>query len=404
MGISILNQYNAECLEALACTANLGKSFNKVFMDVMQLYMCIPGRINFLQMGRYGKFSEQTYRNNFTREDFDWLGFNRHISEKVLTGLRRVIAIDPCFIPKSGNLTPWIGKFWSGVAGAVKRGLELMGIAVIDVDNKESITLKAQQSPDSVTLDNICENLVSWYSGVLIHMKDELQRITRHVAADSYFAKETFITPMVQNGYHVISRFRNDAVLFYPTLEERTGRKGRPKIYDGKIDFRKLDLSRCRELKVDKGRAFSIVAYAKALKRKVSLVAWYPEGDLTKGWKLYFSTDTDMSGKDVIDSYRARFQVEFCFRDAKQFAGLTQCQSTDYRKLDFNFNASFASINLAKATCKSLGMPYSITSCKSMIHNAYMLERFICVSGLEPNKQLIDKLIKELVLFTATAA
>ena len=39
-----------------------------------------------------------------------------------------------------------------------------------------------------------------------------------------------------------------------------------------------------------------------------------------------------------------------------------------------------------------------------MIHNAYMLERFICVSGLEPSKQLIDKLIKELVLFTATAA
>jgi hypothetical protein len=33
-----------------------------------------------------------------------------------------------------------------------------------------------------------------------------------------------------------------------------------------------------------------------------------------------------------------------------------------------------------------------------------MLERFICVSGIEPNTQLIDKLFKELILFTAKAA
>ena len=41
---------------------------------------------------------------------------------------------------------------------------------------------------------------------------------------------------------------------------------------------------------------------------------------------------------------------------------------------------------------------------ESVIHNAYMLERFICVSGIEPNTQLIDKLFKELILFTAKAA
>lgn len=126
------------------------------------------GRINFLQMGRYGKFSEQTYRNNFAKEGFDLTGFNMHLSEKVLTGSRKAYAIDPSYKPKSGRFTPWIGKFWSGVAGAVKRGLEIMGIALIDVENRDSITIRAKQSPDSVTLDNIYQNLISWYSGVLI--------------------------------------------------------------------------------------------------------------------------------------------------------------------------------------------------------------------------------------------
>ena len=86
----------------------------------------------------------------------------------------------------------------------------------------------------------------------------------------------------------------------------------------------------------------------------------------------------------VLDYYRTRFQLEFCFRDGKQHAGITNCQSTDFRKLDFHFNASLAAINLAKAACKRIGITYSISSCRSFIHNAYMLERFICVFGISP--------------------
>jgi len=63
-----------------------------------------------------------------------------------------------------------------------------------------------------------------------------------------------------------------------------------------------------------------------------------------------------------------------------------------------------AAVNLAKAACKRLGITYSISSCKSFIHNAYMLERFICVFGINPDMQVIDKLFKELILFTARAA
>ena len=106
----------------------------------------------------------------------------------------------------------------------------------------------------------------------------------------------------------------------------------------------------------------------------------------------------------VLDYYRTRFQLEFCFRDGKQHAGITNCQSTDFRKLDFHFNASLAAINLAKAACKRIGITYSISSCKSFIHNAYMLERFMCVFGISPDPQVINKLFKELILFTARAA
>ena len=58
-------QYQSECLSALKSVVNIHKPFEKTFMDAMKLFMAIPDRINFLQLGRYGRFSEQTYRNLF---------------------------------------------------------------------------------------------------------------------------------------------------------------------------------------------------------------------------------------------------------------------------------------------------------------------------------------------------
>lgn len=66
------------------------------------------------------------------------------------------------------------------------------------------------------------------------------------------------------------------------------------------------------------------------------------------GADAFFSTKTSMSGEDVLRTYRSRFQIEFCFRDAKQYTGLTHCQARHKNQLDFSYNASFASQNVAK--------------------------------------------------------
>lgn len=118
---------------------------------------------------------------------------------------------------------------------------------------------------------------------------------------------------------------------------------------------------------------------------------------------IFFTNALTISPVMVAELYHNRWQIEL-FRDSKQYAGITNCQSTDFRKMAFHFNASLTAINLAKAACKRMGIPYSISSCKSMIHNAYMLERFICVFGIQPDTTLIDKIFKELILFTARAA
>ena len=349
---TLLMQYQSECLSALKSVVNIHKPFEKTFIDAMNLFMAIPDRINFLQLGRYGCFSEQTYRNLFENETINWFAFNGSIISKHLTGRRKAIAIDPSYILKSGHKTLWIGYFWLGCVGDYKRGLEIMGIGVIDIDNHECMTLGSIQTPDCKTLDNMGKNLVNWYSSYLISKKEEIQSISKMVVADAFFSKETFITPMCESDYHVISRFRNDVILYYPTLEKEIGKRGHPKWFDGKIDFANLYLTRCKEYKVNKGKLYGLRVMQKLSKDTFpySFGTQWTEGQISGGFFLYIRFD----GCEVLDYYRTRFQLEFCFRDSKQHAGITNYQSTDFRKLNVHFNASLAAVNLAKVACKKL--------------------------------------------------
>ena len=106
---------------------------------------------------------------------------------------------------------------------------------------------------------------------------------------------------MCTNGFHVISRLRNDTVLYYPAPEVMTKTRGHPKWYYGKIDSANLDLTRCKEYEVNKGKLYGLRVYAKAIKKFVSLSSWYPMDGRTDKWQLYFSTDDLMDGREVLE-------------------------------------------------------------------------------------------------------
>ena len=108
-------QYQSECLSALKSVANIHKPFEKAFMDTMKLFMAIPDRINFLQLGRYGCFSEQTYRNLFEHETFDWFAFNG--SASAASHRQKKSHCHRPFLYSQIRQDTLIGYFWSGCAG-----------------------------------------------------------------------------------------------------------------------------------------------------------------------------------------------------------------------------------------------------------------------------------------------
>ena len=73
----------------------------------------------------------------------------------------------------------------------------------------------------------------------------------------------------------------------------------------------------------------------------------------TNKYVLLASTDTKLDARLITKYYQLRFQIEFIFRDAKQFMGLNDCQARDENKLDYHrqatlFNASLTAVNIAR--------------------------------------------------------
>ena len=74
------------------------------------------------------------------------------------------------------------------------------------------------------------------------------------------------------------------------------------------------------------------------------------------------------------------------------------------KKLYFAFNASLASVNIAKIMLQWYYPSLSIGLLKDYLNNTYMLIRIFSKSGMKPNRTFNAKLIKELFDIVAEAA
>ncbi len=353
----------------------VGKWWQKFFAEFFVLIFSIQGRVNFENLARYSKFNECRFRRNF-QKFFDWLEFNYimlalwgHTPGGELLGV-----IDCSFIPKAGKKTFGIDRFWSGVANATKRGLEISVLGVIDVATSSAWTLDVTQTPPGLAKKKSGGDgytRLDFYIEQILDCLPKLE-LVRYFVADGFYAKTKMFNALCAQGKHLVTKLRPDADLRYPfTGEREKGKRGRTPIYDGKVKYD--DLSRWTHVGEDEKypylSLYTHVLYSPKFERWLRVVlVWNTK---TNQYVLLACSDVELSPRLVLKYYQLRFQVEFLFRDAKQFTGLTHCQARDEAKMDFHFNMSLAAINLMQVHRK---LNPSITSMNSFVRKAYNLK------------------------------
>ena len=116
--------------------------------------------------------------------------------------------------------------------------------------------------------------------------------------------------------------------------------------------------------------------------------------------EVLFSTSITMTAATIIALYRARFSMEFPFRDGKrpsvlmgavlaktQFAGLNECQSRRVEALHFHWNMALMAVSAARLSQlrdQRVGpLVFSMEDEKRRAYNEFFAERILSILTVE---------------------
>lgn len=387
----------------------LSRPRRRFLAALLTLWPGVRGRHNFVNLGRHGDYTEFTYRKHFQRP-VDWLAANTDLAVR-FCGPRRIIALDPTYLPKAGRHTAGVGYFHSGTAGKRQWGLEVTGLACVDLDDRVALHLDAVQ-----TVDREADETLLDYYAVLVELRaPKLLALSRTLVADAYFSREPFVGRIVGAGFTFVSRLRQNVALRYYYTGPATGGRGRPKTYGANVDLGALDPAVFRReagLCVPGREVWSGIVELKASRQRIRAVVERQvddAGTLVGGPRIYFSTDAEQGAAEIGEAYRARFQQEFLYRDAKQFVGVTEGQGRSWEKIDIHVNAALTSVNVAKCA-HHLSLPaaergaFSMAAITQAAADERLCLRIFARCGLDPHRPINQAILRDLRDFRRQAA
>lgn len=286
----------------------------------------------------------------------------------------------------------------------MRHGLEVGCLAAIDLKSQTALSLEAIQTPSNRDKKKKI-NLITHFTQIFRDRATQLLTISKYVVVDGYFMKKKFILPLLDMGFHTITKMRQDARLHY--LYKGKTKTGRPRKYTGRMNLSAIDKKYMR-LFADKNgiQYYSGKLFCRALGRIVQIV--YSQNSKTKEYEILLSTDLQLEADKIVYYYTQRFQIEFLIRDAKQNAGLEDCQARSLKKYAFHFNMSFSSVSLAKVAFHieptNQSRPFSMQNIKRLYYNYLLIEQLLSYSGLDLKFMKTKKGIQECLNFGQIAA
>ena len=368
----------------LATLPQTNKPQRKFVAHLLGLLLMCPGQATFRNLSRYSSYHERTLARGYDR-GFDFVALNKAaLSRTIPSEHEQALVLDASFIPKSGKHTYGLERFWNGTQGRAQRGLEISLLAWLDITDNCAYALSVEQTPPSdPTTETPGTRMKSYLEQVRRVVSAHDLSHLRHVITDGFYSKRAFLDGLCNLGLEQIGKLRLDANLRYLYQGPKHPGPGRPRTYDGKVLWD--DLSRFERLETEDGaQLYHGVLNHVQWQRNLRVVGVFD--CLGRRKAVLFSTDTDLSALSIYRYYKARFQVELVFRDAKQYTGLGDSQARSQAKLDFHFNATMSTLTFAKLEARYEGsasqsngvsgsLRFSMASLKRRAFNEHLMER-----------------------------
>jgi hypothetical protein len=368
--------------------------------ELFRTVASLRGRVNFTNLARFSFFHEQTFRRHF-RKAFRWVWFNLTVFRLRRHPEEPIIGVFDCsFLPKSGTETWGLGRFFSSLAGKPQKGLEVSVLGIVATESRRAFGVDATQTPPDLSADQTDGySRVDFYLEQITDLYDQLAGLgVSYWVGDGFYAKQKVFDTLTGLGGDLITRLRSDANLRYLYTGPPKDGPGRPKQYDGKIDWDYQEVLTRRFDEVGRlpdqpeVRVLTTVANSPHFRRDLRVVLLIgPGGEQV----ILASTDRSQHAEEVVRYYRLRYQIEFVIRDAKQHAGLTHCQARSQEKLDFHLNMSVAAVNMLRLLAQKADC--SLRTYRREAYNRLLIRQLFSKLGLSAEYDRTDPRIQSVI-------
>jgi hypothetical protein len=373
----------------------------RFLQELFRAVFSLRGRLNFTNLARFSFLHEQTFRRHF-RKAFRWVWFNLTVFRLRRYPEEPIIGVFDCsFLPKSGTETWGLGQFFSSLAGRSKKGLEVSVLGIVATGSRRAFGVDATQTPPDLSADQTDGySRVDFYIEQITDLYDQLAGLgVSYWVGDGFYAKQKVFDTVTGLGGDLITRLRSDANLRYLHTGPPKDGPGRPKQYDGKIDWDEQEVLTRRFDEVGRlpdqpeVRVLTTVANSPHFGRDLRVVLLIgPDGEEQV---ILASTDTNQHAEKVARYYRLRYQIEFVIRDAKQHTGLTHCQARSQEKLDFHLNMSVAAVNMLRLLAQKADC--SLRTYRREAYNRLLIRQLFSKLGLSAEYDQTDPRVQSVI-------
>lgn len=193
------------------------KKPQRTFIDhVLRVLLLLPGHATFRHLSRYSAYHERTLARGYGR-DFDFVALNKAaLTAVVPSEHEQALVMDASFVPKSGQHTYGLDRFWNGNHSRVEKGLDISTLAWLDITDNCAYSLSVEQTPPSATTAEPEATRMDVYCAQLSRVvKAHDLRFLRYVITDGAYSNQKFVTGVRGLGLHQIGKLRADANLRY---------------------------------------------------------------------------------------------------------------------------------------------------------------------------------------------
>jgi putative transposase len=402
---------------------------------VIEAMLSISGRVTMKGLSRWSSpgGSYRTIQRLFTTS-VHWCQLNWLLIRHHLLDVNDVVLMsgDHVVVTKAGKTTYGLDRFFSSLYGKAVPGLCFLSLSLLSVKRRTSYPVVTEQveKPCEASGQTPPQKQTGGSRGrpkgsknrhrrgvalspslcfIQAHIKRLLEQIGEafkvvYFIFDGELGHNDALQMVRQVGLHLISKLRYTSALYLPYDGPYSGRGPRRK-YGRKLDYQHMPSEYLQSTSIDKEiqtQIYQMSLWHKKFADLLNIVVIVKTNLQTKktAHVVLFSSDVSLGYAQVIDYYRLRFQLEFNFRDAKQYWGLEDFMSVKERPVYNSANLAMFMVNVSQALMRPMRAQwpaFSVNDLKAWFRGQkYVVETLQLLPEL-PDSIFIDQVVAHMV-------